>query len=269
MRHLLGVTASTVVQLPAYATPLNPYAGSSILFSSNKRLKKDQIMTFPSFTHPILALLLLLSISIIPISGLPTIAIVPGAWQSPIHYTKLTTLLRAEGYTVISHPNPSVDSLLPSLRTAAGDAADIYRYILLPLIVQEGEDVVLVMHGYGGLVGSAAAGFGGLSRVERRGRGLPGGIIGMIFIAAFVSRDGGSMAGLLPGGELEEWVLQYVRAYAPEKAMAHSLTPLIISPITKPSRPPTPPIFSTTTLPTTRTSPPSSPTNCATNPSIP
>ena len=163
----------------------------------------------PKFAHLILISLLLLSISIIRISGLPTIAIVPGAWQSPIHYTKLTTLLRSEGYPVISRPHPSVDSLFPAHRTATGDAAAIHNNILLPLIEEEGEEIVLVMHGYGGLVGSAAS--VGWSRVERREKGLPGGIIGVIFIAAFVSRAGNSMAGLMPGGRLEDWVLQYVR----------------------------------------------------------
>lgn len=167
-------------------------------------------MTSFRITHPILApLLLLLLISITQISGLPTIVIVPGAWQSPIHYTKLTTFLRSEGYPIVSRSHPSVDSLLPARRTSAGDAAAIHDNVLFPLIEEEGQDVVLVMHGYGGLVGSAAT--VGWSRVERREKGLPGGVIGVIFIAAFVSRIGNSMAGLMPGGRLEEWVLKYVR----------------------------------------------------------
>lgn len=129
----------------------------------------------------------------------PHIALVPGAWHSPVHYQELLDLFEKAGYPTSSIQLPSVDSAHPNSESVAGDVAAIREKLLLPLI-NEGKDVVLIMHSYGGCPGGAAA--KGLSKAERKN----GGIIGLVFIAAFLAREGDSLLSAL-GGKFDPWVI--------------------------------------------------------------
>jgi hypothetical protein len=57
---------------------------------------------------------------------------------------------------------------------------------LTPL-VNAGKNVVMVMHSYGGAPGSAAV--KGLTRAVRQTAGLPGGVIELVYMAAFAFDD--------------------------------------------------------------------------------
>ncbi len=126
----------------------------------------------------------------------PTIVLIPGAWHSPSHYHELILRLHKAGYATQCLRLPSVN---PDPGTAeqadvANDIAFTREKILLPLVDEAGEDVVVVMHSYGGIPGSGAA--RGLSKVERRSRGLQGGVVGLVFIAAFPAKEGQSLVSL-------------------------------------------------------------------------
>jgi len=129
----------------------------------------------------------------------PYIALVPGAWHSPVHYQELLNLFEKAGYPTKSIQLPSVGSADPNKESVAGDAAAIRENLLLPLI-DSGKDVVLVMHSYGGCPGAAAA--KGLSKAERKNSG----VIGLVFIAAFLAREGDSLLSAL-GGKFDPWVI--------------------------------------------------------------
>lgn len=129
----------------------------------------------------------------------PYIALVPGAWHSPVHYQELLNLFEKAGYPTKSIQLPSVGSADPNKESVAGDAAAIRENLLLPLI-DNGKDVVLVMHSYGGCPGAAAA--KGLSKVERKNNG----VIGLVFVAAFLAREGDSLLSAL-GGKFDPWVI--------------------------------------------------------------
>ena len=74
-------------------------------------------------------------------------------------------------------------------------------------MVETESEIVLVMHSYGGVVGSSAA--KGFWRKERKEKGKDGGIIHLVYIAAIVLDEGISLkAGL--GGELPPWVKIHV-----------------------------------------------------------
>ena len=151
----------------------------------------------------------------------PIIALVPGAWHSPIHYSELITLLGASGYQVVSKRNPSCDSINPNAQSVFSDAASIRRELLLPPI-NDGRDVILAMHSYGGCPGATAA--KGLSKAELAARGRPGGIIGLLFICAFVAKDGDSLLSVLPGKVFDPWVISYVSSLRyPYASRIHSL----------------------------------------------
>ena len=132
----------------------------------------------------------------------PTVVIVPGAWHSPVHYDSLISFLKAAGYPTVSHKLPSVDTTTPSTTTAQGDAQAIVEKVLTPLL-NDGKDVVLVAHSYGGSPGGAAA--NGLSKAERATSGLQGGIIGLVWIAALVAPNNVSLLQLI-GGKFNDWV---------------------------------------------------------------
>lgn len=73
--------------------------------------------------------------------------------------------------------------------------------------INAGREVVLIMHSYSGGPGAEAA--KGLSLAERRAAGQPSGIIGLIFIAAFVAEEGQTLLSS-GGGKFAPWVIEYV-----------------------------------------------------------
>ena len=130
----------------------------------------------------------------------PTIALVPGAWHSPVHYEDLLSLLEKAGYETKAIQLPSVDSANPKEETVASDAEAVREKLLLPLL-DAGKDVLLVMHSYGGFPGSAAA--RGLSKKSGK---TGSGIVGLVYIAAFIAPEGASLLGSMPTGEFDPWV---------------------------------------------------------------
>ena len=130
------------------------------------------------------------------------IALVPAAWHSPIHYREYTNQLRFLGYQIITQRLPSCDTANPEAQSVGLDAAFIRRNLLLPPI-NDGRDVVLIMHSHSGGPGAVAA--KGLSKAERHAAGQPGGIIGLIFISAFVAKEGQTLVSG-SGGQLSPWV---------------------------------------------------------------
>ncbi|KAL9596853.1 MAG: hypothetical protein Q9219_005523 [cf. Caloplaca sp. 3 TL-2023] len=136
----------------------------------------------------------------------PTIVLVLEAWHSPLHYWRLVNYLFGHGYTTIWRRDPSCASINPDTESVAKDAEFIRARLLLPEIAA-GRDIVLVMHGYGGVPGAQAA--KGLSKMELTGRGAKGGIIGLIMISAFIINEGDSVFSRLPREVAERKVFQY------------------------------------------------------------
>lgn len=112
----------------------------------------------------------------------PTVVLVPGAWLPPTAYTAWTARLEQDGYRTAITPYPSSDPSGDAQDLdVAGDAA-VVRAALSRLL---DDDVVLVMHSYGGMPGSSAA--AGL---------LGAGVLGLVYVAAFVVPEGTSCAGM-------------------------------------------------------------------------
>lgn len=81
--------------------------------------------------------------------------------------------------------------------------------MLLPLL-DAGKDLLLVMHSYGGLAGNCSA--KGLSKKERSSAGHEGGVIGLVFITAFVAKEGSSLF-VMSEGRPDPFVVIHVRPY--------------------------------------------------------
>lgn len=115
------------------------------------------------------------------------ILIVQGSFQTPLVYKLLSDGLEARGYST-SHPGlPSCSNTenpdFPS-KTLIDDTEAV-RNAVKHLVEHEKKTIVVVMHSYGGLVGSNAIDEE-LNIAHRRSAGLAGGVLHLFYFAAFV-----------------------------------------------------------------------------------
>ena len=76
--------------------------------------------------------------------------------------------------------------------TTLDPEVEYIRTKVLPLL-EQGREVIVVMHSYGGFAGSAA--LRGLSKAERHEQGLSGGIMALVYLAAWMLDEGQSVSG--------------------------------------------------------------------------
>ncbi|XXG94905.1 hypothetical protein Hte_001164 [Hypoxylon texense] len=114
------------------------------------------------------------------------VLLIHGAWHMPLHYRYLIDGIRNKGYTVLA---PSLittgydDSIVGKTHL---DAASQIREFLLPY-VEQGRNVVVVGHSYGGLVATQAV--VGLTLEERSAHGLAGGVTSLVYISALTKPE--------------------------------------------------------------------------------
>lgn len=132
-------------------------------------------------------------------SAEPTIVLVGGAWHEAHLYNPLTFALRDAGYTVS----------VPALPTVGGGQDDFSEDIsvvreAVVSATEAGNDVVVLMHSYGGVIGSEAV--QGLTRLDRsREDSKKGSVVQMIYLAAFALPEGISLLDALAGKPLPWW----------------------------------------------------------------
>lgn len=148
-------------------------------------------------------------------SAMPIILLIPGAWLPPACYSTFVKALNEAGYITHVRTYPSLNPAEPSTASCAADADYIRRYLEL-LVEREEKDVVLIMHSYAGMPGAAAA--RGFAKPQRLERGRSGGVLGLVFVAAFLVPEGMSCAGSM-GGSLPPWISENV------VSLFHSLAP--------------------------------------------
>jgi len=137
-------------------------------------------------------------------SSKPTIVVVPGSWHIPEHFEPMSALLRKQGYLVVGVSLPSNCQTGPFSLGVTADAAVVRSTILAE--VEAGREVVVLMHSYGGIPGSA--GSEGLSKTDREAKGLSGGIIKLIYMSAFVLDKGAALA-IASSGKIASWITTY------------------------------------------------------------
>ncbi|KAL6718755.1 hypothetical protein ACLMJK_002989 [Lecanora helva] len=135
----------------------------------------------------------------------PTVVFIPGAWLGQQTYNDFISFLEESSFPTKYISYPSLNPSNNAITDAAADTESILENAFLPLIEAEGKDVVVIMHSYGGVPGSAAA--KGLGKHTRSREGKRGGVIGLIHISGFVLPQGMSVADG-QGGDLPEWVIQ-------------------------------------------------------------
>jgi hypothetical protein len=127
------------------------------------RLKNPLLLRCPEFLHPSFTLHLLTSSlvlsanpssihSSIIMSRKPTLVLVPGAWHSASTWVKVASLLETQQYKCVGVSLPSATAN-PSA-TFLEDLKAVRSAIVAE--TSQGRDVVVVVHSYGGIVGSSA-----------------------------------------------------------------------------------------------------------------
>ena len=119
----------------------------------------------------------------------PVIVIIPGGFCSVKAYSKLSSALQNANYETIVIPlstttsDPGTGSEREALakRTPHDDAKLVHEAI--GPLVEKGREVVLVGHSYGSLPMLASC--QGWTTVDRKEKGLQGGIKGIVYIAGF------------------------------------------------------------------------------------
>ncbi|KAJ9272668.1 hypothetical protein DTO212C5_1395 [Paecilomyces variotii] len=121
----------------------------------------------------------------------PTILFIHGAWHTPEYFNPVIDKLEKLDYPCCTVSLPSAGG--NDSATAKDDAAVIRKKI--SELVSDGKEVVLSMHSYGGIPGTMSA--EGFLRQDREKEGNRGGVISLVYIAAFLLPEGSSLVSVL------------------------------------------------------------------------
>jgi pimeloyl-ACP methyl ester carboxylesterase len=135
----------------------------------------------------------------------PTIVFAPGAWHTPDCFDVVREQLHQRGWETEAVAYPSVGAE-PPIKGLADDTAALRA--TLQKLADNGKEIVLIVHSYGGLVGQNAV--EGLGFKQRQAAGKQGGVINLVYMAAFVVPKGATIKELL-GGQFLPWMRFDVR----------------------------------------------------------
>ncbi|PLB52223.1 alpha/beta-hydrolase [Aspergillus steynii IBT 23096] len=124
-------------------------------------------------------------------SNLPVIVIFPGAFGTPEGFDKLSPYLTKAGYATHPGAYPSCNPADPAEASSSQDIAFVRDNVLLTLLNEQGKDVVIIAHSYGGVVAGGAA--RELSKETRKAQGHSTGVVGLIYVVANITLDGESL----------------------------------------------------------------------------
>lgn len=116
----------------------------------------------------------------------PIILFVPGLWEGPTVFTKVSYLLQAKNFNTLTVTLPSTGTSSPGNPSIHDDEAAIRTVVQER--VEEGKEVLMVLHCAGGFLGSAA--IEGLTAKSRKEQGKNGGVIGIVFLSAGIAEVG-------------------------------------------------------------------------------
>ena len=123
----------------------------------------------------------------------PVIVLLHDMWHTPGVYLPYIWALEQATFRVHCPQLPTCNpSLPPDKRSVSNDL--LVLSVLLKSLLAAGKKVIVVMHGYGGIIGSNIPGT--LSFDYRAARGEPGGIIHLLYMCAYILPSDHSIANL-------------------------------------------------------------------------
>ena len=120
----------------------------------------------------------------------PAIVLVHGAWHVPAHYETFTNLLTNAGFEVHCPLLPTCNGVRPPNSSLIDDVNKIHS--LTTSLIDRECRVLVLMHSYGGVVGTDAI-TSELYRSDRAKQNLPGGVIGLVYMCAFFLQNGATV----------------------------------------------------------------------------
>ncbi|KAJ5835760.1 hypothetical protein N7447_001786 [Penicillium robsamsonii] len=130
----------------------------------------------------------------------PTFVFSLGAWVVPAVFEATRSRLETLGFASECPAHPSIGAEPPS-KTLADDTSSLRN--VLTKLADEGRDLVVVGHSYGGVVASSSV--EGLDKAARAAEGKTGGVVKVVYLAAFALDKGQSLLGML-GGNYLPWM---------------------------------------------------------------
>lgn len=130
----------------------------------------------------------------------PTVIFVPGAFHTSAHFQPCVDVLARKSWPATTVSLPGIGE--KAARVEPYDDVKAAQKELRKLVEIEHREVVLVTHSYGGIPGFQAV--KGLERSARAAIDQPGGIICVIFLAAFTIPEGKTIIEVLGEG-LPPW----------------------------------------------------------------
>ncbi|KIX01401.1 uncharacterized protein Z518_09127 [Rhinocladiella mackenziei CBS 650.93] len=119
----------------------------------------------------------------------PSIVIVPGSFSFASMYYGLVNKIQEHGYEVFVNNLPSASRNPPEEPASMNDDAVFFRGIIENL-ANQGKDVLVMTHSYGGLVGTEAV--KGVGKAERQAKGHDGGVVRLVYLTSSVLAEGAS-----------------------------------------------------------------------------
>ncbi|KAI0014479.1 alpha/beta-hydrolase [Xylariaceae sp. FL0662B] len=117
-------------------------------------------------------------------SNKPVFVLLHGAWHSPQCWEDVVAALDKAGYFAVVPALPSSGSTPPTPDWA--EDVETIRKTVFDLVQEN--DVVVVMHSFSGMTGGTA--LEGLDKQTCASKGLRGGVIRLVYIAAFIVPEG-------------------------------------------------------------------------------
>jgi hypothetical protein len=120
----------------------------------------------------------------------PSFVVFPGAFHPASCLDSFIATLQAAGFPAEAHSLRSLGN-----PDAVVDDDEAYMRSVIDPHITAGKDVVVVVHSFAGFGGSSA--ISGIDKRGREARGEQGGVLGIIYLTAFVPLEGDSLYGLV------------------------------------------------------------------------
>lgn len=146
----------------------------------------------------------------------PTIVLCPGAWHGPEAFSLITPKLQDAGYKIVLVDWPSVSNAA-NVKSFDDDVSRLSSVLLEE--VDGGNEVVIVAHSWAGSPVSSTA--GPFSKVERAKEGKEGGVVKLVFIAAFLAPQGVSLFDACGGQVPPLWNVQVRYILPPAQSLSY------------------------------------------------
>jgi pimeloyl-ACP methyl ester carboxylesterase len=141
---------------------------------------------------------------------LPAIVLVHGAWHAPVHYQTFIASLTEAGFSVHCPRLPSCNNISPPPASFADDVFAVRTTIRE--LVDAGKRVLMVMHSYGGMVGTDAV-TDELLRSTRASTGRPGGVIHLLYLCAYILQPGTSVFDISKASGFFQYWPQFINNF--------------------------------------------------------